>query len=288
MSTPADPAEEPGTGAGNAGLLGWVSAALANATVITALLVYFGWQRSDVMARRLGISESILGMSTSDYVLRSVGPVLVLLLIVASAGFAWLFLDQWLTRTLRGPNRFTAYILRALSLAWLLLPAFVWILQYVPAWGAFIYVAFPFSIGAGVLLAYYAAHLRASLPEGAPLAHETALRAFLALSVAFTLFWGTSHYATVLGNTLADEVSPNTLTKVTVYSPQRLHLTAPGVVETPLKDDKSTYRFRYTALRLLDHTGGRYFLISDAWTRTRGVVVVLADKDPIRMEFAHP
>ncbi|MDP9870027.1 MULTISPECIES: hypothetical protein [Streptosporangium] len=284
---PAEPAEGLQAVAGNSTLLQWVSAILANATVVTALLVYFGWERSDVMARRLGINESILGMSTSDYVLRSVRPVLVLLLIVGAAGFAWLYLDHWLTRVLRAPNRLTTYVLRTLSLAWLVLPALVWLLGYVPAWRAFIYVAFPFSIGAGVLLAYYAAHVRASLPGGAPPARETALRAFVALSVGFSLFWGTSHYATVLGNTLADGVRPGALTKVTVYSPQRLHLTAPGVVETPLQDDKSTYRYRYTGLRLLDHTGGRYFLISDAWTRTTGVVVVLADKDPVRMEFAH-
>lgn len=47
-------------------------------TVLTALPVYFGWQRSEVQARQLGIDESILGMSTRDYVVITLadrGPV---------------------------------------------------------------------------------------------------------------------------------------------------------------------------------------------------------------------
>src|SRR5690348_6809754 len=61
-------------------LLKRVGAVFANVAVITALLVYFGWTRSEVQSKRLGIDESILGMSTRDYLLRSVGPVLVLVL----------------------------------------------------------------------------------------------------------------------------------------------------------------------------------------------------------------
>ncbi|GAA2434393.1 hypothetical protein GCM10010191_56030 [Actinomadura vinacea] len=278
MTTPDEPAGE----SPHSGLLRWVSAILANATVITAMLVYFGWQRSDVMAKRLGIKESILGMSTRDYVLRSVGQVLVLLLVVAIGGFLWIALDRWLTRELETSGRLTAVVLRLLSLAWLVFPAVIYVLGFVPALNAFAYIAFPFSIGAGVLLAYYGAHV-----GGSPPARETLLRGFVALSVAFALFWGTSHYATVLGNNLADKVNPRDLTKVAVYSPQRLHLSAPGVAESPLPDDKSTYRFKYTGLRLLDHTGGRYFLISDTWTRRTGTVIVLAAKDPIRLEFTH-
>ncbi|MEV5824157.1 hypothetical protein AB0L25_01120 [Spirillospora sp. NPDC052242] len=281
MTTPDEPAGE----APQSGVLRWVTAILANATVITAMLVYFGWQRSDVMAKRLGINESILGMSTRDYVLRSVGQVLVLLLVIALGGFVWIALDGWLTRALENPGRLTAVVLRLLGLAWIVLPAIVFGLGFVPALKAFTYVAFPFSIGAGVLLAYYRAHV-----EGTPPARDALLRGFVALGVAFALFWGTSHYAIVLGNDLADRVNPRDLTKVTVYSPQRLHLGAPGVTESPLPDDKSAYRFKYTGLRLLDHTGGHYFLISDTWTRGEGTVIVLAAKDskaPVRLEFSH-
>jgi hypothetical protein len=72
---------------------------------------------------------------------------------------------------------------------------------------------------------------------------------------------------------------------VVVYSPERLHINAPGAMEEPLPTNQSLYRYRYVGLRLLEHTGGRYFLISEAWTPRYGVVVMLADDDPIRLEF---
>src|SRR5690606_2803660 len=106
--------------AGASPLLRGLAFVLANATVVTALLVYFGWKRSDVMAGRLGIDESILNMSTREYALRSVGQILVLLLVVSVGGFLWLALDHWLTRALRTPGRLTRAVMVLLFLAWLL------------------------------------------------------------------------------------------------------------------------------------------------------------------------
>jgi hypothetical protein len=67
---------------------------LANATVLTALLVYFGWRRAETQANRMGFAESLLGMSTQDYLLRSIGPLLPLLLTVAVAGLVCLWVDR--------------------------------------------------------------------------------------------------------------------------------------------------------------------------------------------------
>ncbi|MEO3783950.1 hypothetical protein ABGB12_11490 [Actinocorallia sp. B10E7] len=270
--------------------LRWLGAIVANATVITALLVYFGWQRSEVMAKRLGIDESVLGMSTREYVLRSVGPVLVLLLVISVAGFGWLALDRWLTGALETPGRTTRIVLLLLSLAWLVLPLLAWLLGYVPALRAQVFIAFPFTLGAGVLLAFYASRLRAD-PE-APNPRDPMLKGFVTVIVAVSLFTGTSNYATVLGTRLADGVTPGSLTRVAIYSPTRLHLGAPGVVETPLpppdpKTKQDTpFLFRYTGLRLLDHVGGQYFLISDAWTRRTSTVMPISDKSPARFEFS--
>ena len=70
-----------------------------------------------------------------------------------------------------------------------------------------------------------------------------------------------------------------------VYSPKQLLIDAPAVKEERLGGPDAAYRYRYTGLRLLEHTGGRYFLISDGWTEQYGVVVMLADSDPVRLEF---
>ena len=48
---------------------------VAPATLITALLYYFGWTATHASAAYLGIDESLLSFSTQDYLLRSVNPV---------------------------------------------------------------------------------------------------------------------------------------------------------------------------------------------------------------------
>ncbi|GAA4636924.1 hypothetical protein GCM10023196_088700 [Actinoallomurus vinaceus] len=282
--------EAPGEGGKDNEILRWIFGVVANATVLTALFVYFGWRRNDVQSRELGFDESILGMPTRDYVLRSVLPVLVLLLVIAVGGMVWLQWDDRLVRRIHGKgrdDRVVRWTLRILPFAWLILPGLVWVLGYV--WRATAYVALPFGIGAGALLILYAAHLRSMLPGAAePLPGRVPLlRAFIAIIVGVTLFWGTSNYAEVRGYALADHFASHIggLTQVVVYSPKRLYLTAPGVTETTLTDPQAAYRYRYTGLRLNLHTGGHYVLVSDGWTPTHGVVLLIADNDPVRLEF---
>jgi hypothetical protein len=73
--------------------------------------------------------------------------------------------------------------------------------------------------------------------------------------------------------------------RVVVYSAQHLHLDAPGVTEEGLAPEQSAYLFRYVGLRLLEHTESTYFLVSDGWKPDYGVVVVLPDDAPVRLEF---
>jgi hypothetical protein len=298
-SAPKATLEEPGTvEAGDEGgkrneIVRWLVGIVANATVLTALLVFFGWQRNDAQSRALGFDESILGMSTRDYVLRSVTPMLVLLLIIAGCGMVWLWWDDRLLRRIRtrgADDRVARWTLRILPFAWLILPGTIRILGPVwHVWQTAAYVAVPLSIGAGALLLVYAAHLRSRLPEAAEPTpgRVPLLRAFTAIVVGVALFWGTSNYATVQGYAMADRFATHIgyLTKVVVYSPKRLYLTAPGLTETPLADPNAAYRYRYTGLRLNLHTGGHYVLVSDGWTPKHGVVMLIADNDPVRLEF---
>ena len=64
-------------------------AVLLNLGVLTALLVYFGWVRSDRHGRRARVSmRSILRMSVEDYLLRSVRSVFVPVLCIGRRGLA--------------------------------------------------------------------------------------------------------------------------------------------------------------------------------------------------------
>jgi hypothetical protein len=91
----------------------------------------------------------------------------------------------------------------------------------------------------------------------------------------------------VLGSQLADATINHVsdLTSVTVYAPQRLAISAPATHEATIRGATQVYHYRYTGLRLLGHTGGRYFLISELWKPRSGVIIVLEDAPPLRFEF---
>jgi hypothetical protein len=261
---------------------------VANVTVLTALLVYFGWRRSETHARRLGIDESVLGMSTRDYALRSVGPVLVLLVGAGACGLVWVAIDRRLAPWVAAGRRGAIAAVRALGLAWLVLPVAVVLLG--PAWPAGTFVLFPASIGVGALLYLYGRELRlsATSPDDGEPRRSLVARTCVALLVALCLFWTASNYAEVLGARLARDVVDEIprLPGVAVFSEERLYLDGPGVVEIALGGEEDAPRYRYEGLRLLEHTGGRYFLVSDQWSPTYGVVfVVRDDDDTVRLDF---
>jgi hypothetical protein len=280
-----------------------VVALLANVTVVTALLVYFGWRRAETHADRLGIDESVLGMTTREYVLRSVGPVLVLLVGIAVCGLGWMALERRITPPLTASETAAARRgLAALGLAWLILPGLVYLLGFV--WPATAFVLFPASIGAGALLWVYAARVRRRRSGGDPTAvpadgpadgpaddrSSRVALGLVGLLVLVCLFWTASNYAQVLGDRLADDFvgDVHRLPGVVVSSERSLFLDGPGVDEVPLpgSEEEGALRYRYEGLRLLEHTGGHYFLVSDGWSPTYGVVWVLdSDDDSMRLDF---
>jgi hypothetical protein len=73
---------------------------------------------------------------------------------------------------------------------------------------------------------------------------------------------------------------------VRVYSERSL-----GVADTVARADRLTgpderYPHRYSGLRLLVLSGGKYFLVPDGWTHASGTVLVLPDIPDIRVEFS--
>ncbi|MDI6099610.1 hypothetical protein QLQ12_13485 [Actinoplanes sp. NEAU-A12] len=279
------PPGPPVTPANSEGVVGRLSLlALANIGALTALLVYFGWRRSETQARALGIVESVLSMTTQEYVLRSVGPVFNLLALIGVSGLLWIGVDDALLRWSEGSPTARRMISRILAGVW---PAPL-LTVYLAAqwWDSQAYILFPLGIAAALFLVMYRIDLRQRL-GGATMPGFALLRGFVGLSAAACLFWSASNYAHVLGEDLAHEFS-TTIEKqvrVVVYSSAPLRLTAPGVRTDILGKDKEEFRYRYSGLRLMDRRGGKYFLVSDRWTRAEGVVMVLRDADAMRVDF---
>jgi hypothetical protein len=115
------------------------------------------------------------------------------------------------------------------------------------------------------------------------------LRAFTAVIVGIGLFSTAANYATVEGTRLADNFANTVgdLPSVVIYSAERLQIDVAGSTEEGLPAANSAYKYRYGGLRLMEHTGGNYFLVTDAWSSAR-VVVMLADSTPMRVQFGSP
>src|SRR5690349_15922216 len=79
----AEPLDET-SGITSSALLKVLGAVGGQIALLTALLFYFGWARTTAEARYLGFDASALGLSTSDYVLRSADTLFLSLFLLAA------------------------------------------------------------------------------------------------------------------------------------------------------------------------------------------------------------
>lgn len=264
-------------------------------TVATALLVYFGWARSDAQARAMGLDVSLFGYTVQDYALRSIRSLFFPLVSLLIAGLVWLAADDWVRSQLRPGrrSRLAARLSAAAAIGGICLAAACWLLAVVLPQGAFL--AVPFLMAAGVLLAEWGVRLhrltlgRGPRPAGRLVVQHRALETtFVFTLVTVLLFWGVSDFAQVVGRGLAADIEAQlpSLPRADVYSHADLSIGAPGVKQTRL-GAASAPVYRYTGLHLLVVSGGRFFLLPDGWTLARGTVVVLPDNDAVRVEFGN-
>jgi len=265
-------------------------------TVATALLFYFGWARTSIEARQLGVDDSVFGYSTQDYVLRSIDALFLPIVVTAAAGIIVLLLHGWLVAGIESDRgRYRRGVARgfaAIALpACLVLPATG--LAAERAWPQLAGLILPLSIVLGLLLTDYSAILRRRLSARSRSPAErrrlTVVRSMMAVLITAALFWWVSQFAAVVGRGLAYQIADDVdrLTGVVVYSEKDLQLSAPGVRVTHLAGDATAYSFRYEGLRLLERSNGRLFLLPAGWTIDSGTLVVVPDDDRVRVEYTH-
>lgn len=269
---------------------------VTNVTVLTALLVYFGWRRSDVQARALGLDETIFGLSTRDYLLRSVDSLFVPLAVAAVVGVGWMWADGQVRRRLDDPKWAPALQrgITVLTWSWLLLPALA-LLVTVALGVAEVrlevgQVALPLSFGLGALLTAHGVSLSRDLERrrGGVESERTwrtdVNRSLLAMLVLLSVFWTITLVAESRGLALANQVEAgiDRRPEVVVHSQLPLGLDAPGVTEERLAEDS----YRYEGLRLLHHHEGTFLLVHDGWTREEGVLLILHEGEGLRFELS--
>ncbi|OUC94042.1 hypothetical protein [Streptosporangium minutum] len=284
---------------------------LAPAGVLTAVLYHFGYVREKERLAYFGVDLGSVGLSTTDYLLSSAGPLFSLLATVVVIGVAAVIAHHLLSYLLSRANH------RWQQITWVALSAIALVLLAVGSIGmhcsldalALVWLAvsafglrcssdaliFPVMLGGGALLLEYAtenARTYKVVPEqlSTGLAAARILRRALVVSlVLIAAFWATDVKAKQSGldAAYAIESALPFLPQAIVYSRDRLYISGHGVGMTPLSDSNA-FAFRYNGLRLLKHAGGRWFLLPVGWRRDNGATVKLLpdSRNDIRVELA--
>jgi hypothetical protein len=279
------------------GALELVGLVVAPTTLVTALAFYFGWMLTYSRAAYFGIDSSALGFSTQDYLLRSADALFVPLgaAIVLALGILWLHghaTRQLGDRRRRQRLRIAA---RAAGVAGAVLFALGIVSVFEPLSFSPHYLFPSASPGIGIALLAYALHLldrvraaeQSEIPPVADKRSRVAAITLVGLLIVLSAFWTASTYANALGRGRAAQLAATLSARphVTVFAPRRLSIDASGVAERRLTGEDLAYRYRYSGLRLLIRSGGKYFLLPDRWTRSSGAAIVLADSPDYRFEF---
>ncbi|MGB8020103.1 MAG: hypothetical protein WCF04_02625 [Candidatus Nanopelagicales bacterium] len=276
------------------------------ATLVTALLYYFGWARAYAQARALGADPSVFGYTTQDYLLRSVDSLYFPLIILAGLGLVALLLHLRISQRLgeaaraRGGAGGGDPVLRRVGVA--LLAVGVAVLGFGLLYSAdllgrsrFLDLAGPLALGVGTLLAAYGGWLRGragGAADAGPFGQVPAAAwakpvaaGFLLSVTALSLFWAVGNYALYRGQDLAIRVADGYRARpgVVVYSTDSLALE--GVSQTRLDGvEGRDYTYRYSDMRLLDRVAGTYFLLPDDWDRAPRLILI-KDAGGVRIEL---
>ena len=260
----------------------WYSLAttvVAPATLLTALLFYFGYVSSRAQYAYFGVDVDTIGLSTQDFVMRSPQALLVPAVLLTLFGAGLLLLSRVLARKPLTP----AWTRRAYVAAGCVLGAgvaMVFAYTWLGSWWAY-GMATPLVLVAGLLALAW-------------LWHHTGVRggavAFALLGVAICLFWATATLAQWTGLGVAQRGARNfqDLPAVVVDTKERLYLTDGIVEETALpKSEGQDYAFRYRGFRLLIQAGDRMFLVPERWSPSDSTVMLPIDDVRVRFRFVN-
>ncbi|MDH2429252.1 hypothetical protein [Sphaerisporangium sp. TRM90804] len=312
--------EERADGQLPAWVVSWASV-ITPASILSALLFYFGYASSRVKYEYFGIDVDTVGLGTQDYIMRSPEPLLTPLLVFTLLGAGLLTAHVAVRRRIavsvdagdrsaarvRTAARVTLFTGLALIGAGVVL---LLVYSVVRDWAAYTLVTpLLFTTGAG--LTVYAWRVRdlldgaltrrapATPPGEPPPAADVAafprrtVTVLLYVLFAVGVFWATATVAQWSGRGLAEDQARHLdrLPRVILDTRERLYLRSPGVEETVLPPSEGqTFRYRYRRLRLLIVGGDRMFLVPETWSASNSTLVVpIGEGARVQFQFQnHP
>lgn len=283
------------------GVLATIYLFTSQTVLITALLYYFGWVRTQANFGYFGVDTSLLAFGTADYVLRSINSAFPPMIGFALVIFLLLGVHRWAVRSIATPaDSLTANVLTMLmptaSLLGFLFAGVVLVGLIFPSRiGRPFGLALPLMLVCSVVLLGYSGYLRAlrcgtldRSQQERDKRSQTRIRAVVLVTLGVLgILWWLALYAARVGEREAmDSVATiQEQPEIIIYSSDRIALAGPGVVVDEIQQVGSKYRYRYSGLRLLIQTGTRYILIPADWQKGRDSVFVVPGSDSIRLDM---
>jgi hypothetical protein len=270
------------------------AAVVGQTALFASLLLFFGWARTKQTFGYFGVDLSLLQLSTTDYVLRSVNsaynPLLRVGLIVLLA--VWLHgrvsrgagRSDVLARRLRLGTQAAGGVLLAIGISALLWSRWSDRLGgWLPQRPALVYAWLPAMLTAGIALVLYGRTL--PVRPGVTTRIESRLTFVLVALLVLALFWLVSLLAVYDGQARAVAIARGLpdATQVVLLAQDDLDISGPGVTESALAGPR--YRRQFTGLRLLIHSGGKYFVLPSGWQWGRDRVYEIPDDGRVRIEL---
>lgn len=279
----------------------------AQTTAVIGVLYYFGWARTNAIYSYFGVSPSIIGFSTTDYALRSVSvivrPAVIAGLLALGLTAIHRALSYWLNGHISAGRKHVPRVIGAVLAALGVVLCVAGLLGFYDLVIYSIqYPVVPVLLAASVVLVVYAAHIiDSTLDDRQPDDQATVTRPFamrdmssagtavLLIIAAALALWTVAVYAGLDGQRSARELLAGLpgRTAVVVYSEKDLNLLdnrgSPHI--DPLNTPDGQYKFRYTGLRLLVYSQGRYVLLPDNWAQRGDPVYILDESPDLRFEL---
>lgn len=260
-------------------------------TLVVALLFYFGWARTQALMGYFGINAAVAHLSVNDYVLRSLSITVRLLVILGLLTLVLLSGHRWLVSKLAA--RRSPSVARFAALAFIV-PGLLLCIAGVLGFNNWViystrYPVVPILFALGVTCVGYGFNIRSSAqPESQPRSWSARSQTatLVVVNIAF-IFWAVAVYASIAGRQAADQLASNLggQPSVIVYSAKSLGLTNPQVKVEQLPGSDSQYEYRYSNLKLLLYSNGRYFLLPSGWKQGHDPAFVLEEGNSMRFEF---
>jgi hypothetical protein len=271
---------------------------LAPTSLVTGLFYWIGWSFTNAYWSAFAVDHALLHYSTTDYLLRSMTPAYPFVTMLLISAIVLIVIHRSLVRARTHIQPFTLqiaeWVIRVLGLFFAtvaladVFPRELSRLDLVHLASSGTLVGPTLGALGGLCLAYasnlrahtFAAVQRAESPECRRLRRLlTGLAAGLVVLAIFLLADRyTSYYGTAWARYQAEH--SESLPVVSLYSHQRLGITAKGTQET----GDAASGFRYTGLRLLRYAGKTYFLLPSEDRR----ILLLPESSGFRVELSRP